>query len=112
QYFTRFTYELHENGIEFLDHSPGNTLVVINGQDDYDFYLVDMNLMKFHDEMSYEMRIKNFRRITPDKNMVHAMSAEYDRLIGEDPIKVYNDTRRETDNFFEKRRKKNKLKFW
>ena len=25
--FTRFTYLLHERGIQFLDHSPGNTLI-------------------------------------------------------------------------------------
>ena len=25
--FTRFTYTLHENNINFLDHSPGNTLI-------------------------------------------------------------------------------------
>ncbi|MEO8235676.1 MAG: Kdo domain containing protein, partial [Flavobacterium sp.] len=25
--FTHFTFTLHEKGIEFLDHSPGNTLV-------------------------------------------------------------------------------------
>ena len=25
--FTRFSFNLHEKGIEFLDHSPGNTLI-------------------------------------------------------------------------------------
>ena len=25
--FTRFTFELHQNNINFLDHSPGNTLI-------------------------------------------------------------------------------------
>ena len=38
--FTRFTFKLHENGINFLDHSPGNTLIQINNGD-YKFYLVD-----------------------------------------------------------------------
>ena len=25
--FTRFTFQMHQNGVEFLDHSPGNTLI-------------------------------------------------------------------------------------
>lgn len=116
QYFTRFTFELHENGIEFLDHSPGNTLIMVNGEQSYDFYLVDLNRMKFHDTMDYETRIKNFSRLTPDKNMVHTMSAEYARLIGEDPVKVYNDMWAETEKFFDKfkrkKRLKSKIKFW
>ena len=28
--FTRFTFDLHEKGINFLDHSPGNTLIKKN----------------------------------------------------------------------------------
>ena len=27
--FTRFSFKLHQNGINFLDHSPGNTLIVL-----------------------------------------------------------------------------------
>lgn len=114
--FTRFTFNLHENGIEFLDHSPGNTLIIINSKEDFDFYLVDLNRMKFHDEMDYETRIKNFTRLSPDKNMVHAMSAEYARLIGKDGETVYNDmweeTRKFVESFRKKKRLKKKLKFW
>ena len=44
--FTRFTFQLHENGINFLDHSPGNTLVKKVGKE-YEFYLVDLNRMNF-----------------------------------------------------------------
>lgn len=114
--FTRFTFQLHENGIEFLDHSPGNTLIIVNSEIDYDFYLVDLNRMKFHDTMDYQTRIKNFARLTPDKNMVHAMSAEYARLIKKDGDQVYHDMWRETEIFFDKFRKKKqlkkKIKFW
>ena len=46
--FTRFTYDLHQKGVNFLDHSPGNTLIIKN-DNDYDFYLVDLNRMKFMD---------------------------------------------------------------
>ena len=37
--FTRFTFELHEKQIQFLDHSPGNTLIKKEGQD-YKFFLL------------------------------------------------------------------------
>src|SRR5699024_6662357 len=95
---------------------PGNTLVIINSKEDFDFYLVDLNRMKFHDQMDYETRIKNFARLTPDKNMVHAMSVEYARLIGKDKETVYNDMWEETQKFrtkFKKKKQlKKKLKFW
>ena len=44
--FTYFTHNLHENGIMFLDHSRSNTLVKKHN-DDYRFYLIDLNRMKF-----------------------------------------------------------------
>ncbi len=44
--FTRFTYDLHQKGINFLDHSPGNTLIIKKGNE-YEFFLVDLNRMKF-----------------------------------------------------------------
>ena len=46
--FIRFSYLLHQKGIEFLDNSPGNTLIKKNEKGVYDFYLVDLNRMKFH----------------------------------------------------------------
>src|SRR5699024_10213590 len=75
--FTEFTFKLHECGIEFLDHSPGNTLIIAENNTEYTFYLVDLNRMKFHEKMDYETRIKNFARLTPDKYMVFEMSRKY-----------------------------------
>lgn len=114
--FTRFTFKLHEHGIEFLDHSPGNTLMVVNNQNDYDFYLVDLNRMNFHESMDYATRINNFARLTHDKNMVSAMSAEYAKLIDEDFEKVFSDmwaaTQKFQKKFQRKKEIKRKLKFW
>jgi hypothetical protein len=36
---------MHEASINFLDHSPGNTLIVKKSEGKYDFYLVDLNRM-------------------------------------------------------------------
>lgn len=80
--FTRFTYRLHENGMYFIDHSPGNTLIkrVGNG---YDFYLVDLNRMKFK-SVSPECGLRNFYRLDADDDMIDVIAAEYARLRGGD----------------------------
>jgi len=112
--FTRFTFQLHEKGIHFLDHSPGNTLIQLNNGD-YKFYLVDLNRMEFK-PLDFETRIKNFARLTIHKSMVEVMSDEYAKCSGENYDKVFNLMWRDTEAFQEKyhrkRRLKKKLKFW
>lgn len=78
--FTKFTFDLHEAGIEFLDHSPGNTLIKEVGENKYEFYLVDLNRMNFHDSMDFDQRMKNFSRLSPQKGMVEIMAKEYAKL--------------------------------
>lgn len=112
--FTRFTFEMHEKGIHFLDHSPGNTLIVKNGAN-YDFYLVDLNRMEFK-TMDFETRMKNFNRLTPHRHMVHIMAKEYARLGNYDPVNtekfMWQETRNFQEHFRKKRALKKKLKFW
>ncbi|MDY0090873.1 MAG: lipopolysaccharide kinase InaA family protein [Flavobacteriaceae bacterium] len=88
--FTRFSYDLHQKGIDFKDHSPGNTLIKKNEKGDYDFYLVDLNRMAFHGSMSFEKRMKNLSRLTPHQDMIAVMSNEYAQLSGESETKVFN----------------------
>ncbi len=112
--FTRFTYELHEKGIHFLDHSPGNTLIkkVDNG---YDFFLVDLNRMKFK-PLKFKTRIKNFSRLTIHKSMIEIMSDEYAKCSGYDYETVFSlmwKTTQDFQHWFQvKKRLKKKLKFW
>jgi tRNA A-37 threonylcarbamoyl transferase component Bud32 len=112
--FTRFTFSLHEKGIHFLDHSPGNTLIQKKG-DHYSFYLVDLNRMKF-ESMDFETRIKNFSRLTKHKSMVEVMSDEYAKCIGEDYHKVFNVMWKTTEDFRNKIQQKKNIKkvlrFW
>ncbi|MRX39872.1 Kdo domain containing protein [Flavobacterium sp. LC2016-23] len=114
--FTRFSFHLHEKGIEFLDHSPGNTLIKKITEDTYDFFLVDLNRMEFHDTMSFEMRMKNLCRLTPVKEMVAVMSNEYAKLYGESEQKTFDTLWKYTadfqEQFYRKKRLKKKLKFW
>lgn len=109
--FTQFTYKMHEKGIYFKDHSPGNTLIKKTG-DNYEFYLVDLNRMKFFD-LDFDARITNFSRLTPKKEMVAIMSDEYAKLIDESYEKVFEKMWGETEafqyRFFRKKRWKKRL---
>ncbi len=111
--FTRFTFDLHEKGIHFLDHSPGNTLIIQKGNN-YDFYLVDLNRMNFG-TMDFKTRIKNFSRLTKHESMVETMSDEYAKCIGEDYDTVFklmwNATEEFQNKFNRKKRLKKKLLF-
>jgi len=113
--FTRFTFSLHEKGIHFLDHSPGNTLIKKQG-DAFDFYLVDLNRMRFGATLDFETRIKNFSRLTTHKSMVEVMSDEYARSSGEDFNAIFDlmwkSTQDFQNKFHGKKRLKKKLKFW
>ena len=110
--FTRFTYELHEKNIQFLDHSPGNTLIIKRNKG-YDFYLVDLNRMKFG-PLDFETRIKNFARLTEHKFMIEFMSDEYAKCIGKDYDIVFElmweYVKRFRSKFEGKKRLKRKLK--
>ncbi|WP_418513247.1 lipopolysaccharide kinase InaA family protein [Corallibacter sp.] len=112
--FTRFTYNLHKKGINFLDHSPGNTLIQINNGD-YKFYLVDLNRMEFK-HMSFNTRIRNFERLSVHESVVRIMSDEYAKCSGEDFQKIFNlmwsSTQKFQDKFYRKIRLKKKLLFW
>lgn len=88
--FTRFCYKIHESGVEFKDHSPGNTLIKKISENKYDFFLVDLNRMNFHNSMSIELRMKNLSRLTPKKEMVKIISHEYAKISGENPEKLLN----------------------
>lgn len=106
--FTRFTYSLHEKGIQFLDHSPGNTLIKKNGEN-YEFYLVDLNRMNFV-PMDFDARMKNFSRLSKFKGMVEVMSDEYAKCLGEDYDKVFNAIWKEVQEFRNKLERKRRIK--
>ena len=77
--FSAFTFKLHEQSVNFLDHSPGNTLIMKTDSNHYDFYLIDLNRMRF-EPMNFNKRMHNFRRLWLSKAMVKTMSKEYASL--------------------------------
>lgn len=114
--FTQFTFEMHEKGIEFLDHSPGNTLIRKNNDGSYSFFLVDLNRMQFHETMNFQTRMKNLSKITHKKDMIALMSNEYAKLSDDDENTVFETMWKLTSDFqyrfHRKKRIKKKLKFW
>ncbi len=86
--FTRFTFKLHENGVNFLDHSPGNTLIIETSKNEFDFYLIDLNRMRF-EPMDFNARMHNFRRLWLSKTMMKVMAEEYAQLYNKPVDETY-----------------------
>ena len=84
--FTRFTYHFQEKGIFFKDHSPGNTLIK-KKKEKYQFYLVDLNRMKF-EYLSFQDRLKNFARLTPDREIYVIIADEFAKITKKDSIEI------------------------
>lgn len=108
--FTQFCYKMHQSGIEFKDHSPGNTLIKKGKEGLYSFYLVDLNRMKFHTFMDIEQRMKNLSRLTPKKEMVQVMADEYAEISGENPDRLFTLLWDYTEKFQEKYHRKQRAK--
>jgi hypothetical protein len=86
--FTAFTYKMHEAKVNFLDHSPGNTLIVKKGSGKYDFYLIDLNRMKFGN-LSTEARMDNFKKMWLSKTMVKVVAKAYAKLSNQSEEKLH-----------------------
>jgi hypothetical protein len=108
--FTQFCFLLHQKGIEFKDHSPGNTLIKKIASEKYAFYLVDLNRMEFHQNMSFELRMKNLSRLTPKREMIEIMSNEYAKVSGEKEVVVFEILWKYTSEFQYKFHRKKALK--
>lgn len=109
--FTRFTYNFHKQGVYFIDHSPGNTLIK-EKDSGFDFYLVDLNRTKFT-RVDLDLGIKNFYRLGSNEEMVRVMAKEYARLWNVDENYVFTQMLKSTMNHNEavrKRKAKKKLK--
>lgn len=106
--FTQFTFHLHEKGVNFLDHSPGNTLIVEGEKNKYSFYLIDLNRMRF-EPMDLKKRMHNFRRLWLSKSMIKVMAAEYAKLY-EQPYPLVKQLMTHYSRQFQKRINSKKLR--
>ncbi|WP_371815938.1 hypothetical protein [Flavobacterium sp. CS20] len=79
----------------------------------YEFYLVDLNRMAFHDSLTLQQRMFNLRRLTPKLDMVSIIADEYAKLSGENSEKLFKMLWEATSAFQKKfhRKKRFKKKF-
>ena len=77
-----FFFKIHNQGIEFIDNTAGNTLIKKVDENKYEFYLVDLNRMNFHDSLSLEQRVKNIAKLTTDSYINKKFSEAYAPLFG------------------------------
>lgn len=110
--FTNFCYKMHEEGIEFLDHSPGNTLIKKSSKGNYDFFLVDLNRMCFHKQMSFEMRMKNLSKLVTSSEMIIIISREYAKLYNKSYENTFEKLSFYISIFNKKHLKKRKIKLF
>jgi len=71
-----FIAKMHNNGVFFLDLSPGNILFHLE-EDQLKFSLVDINRMKFRTTIPLNTRFENFKRISEDSGIIHNLAQEY-----------------------------------
>lgn len=107
--FAEFTFKMHEANVNFLDHSPGNTLIVKKGAGEYDFFLIDLNRMKF-ESMSIESRMDNFKKMWLSKTMVKVIAKKYADLTNQPEEKLHSILLEKTLDFKRKITKKKWLK--
>ncbi len=109
QEFTAFTFKMHEAKVNFLDHSPGNTLIVKKRQGKYDFYLVDLNRMQFQ-KLTTEQRMNNFKKMWLSKQMIQIVAKKYASLSQQSETKLHAILLEKSTQFKRKITKKKYLK--
>lgn len=107
--FAEFTFKMHEANVNFLDHSPGNTLIIKKTSGYYDFYLIDLNRMKF-ENLSIEARMDNFKKMWLSRTMVKVIAKKYAELCGQPEEKLHQILLEKTISFKRKITKKKWLK--
>lgn len=109
QQFTEFTYNLQMSGIHFIDHSPGNTLIVKQKDQRYQFYLVDLNRMNFG-PLSYQTCINNFARLSLTNEMIEIIAQKYATLCNKEYPLVHADMSSACHAFVHKKSRHTALK--
>ena len=109
--FVKFTYELHNSGVNHIDYSPGNILVKEdNGK--YTFYIVDVNRMKFM-PFDINLRAGGLVKLTTDKNDNNFMIKEYAKILDCDLdtfTQKFDLAKKEHEQYLENKKRLKKLK--
>ena len=92
----------------FLDHSTSNTIIK-KIDNDYKFFLIDLNRMKFK-KMNSEDRLKNFRRLKLNDDLIKKISVYYSEITRIDNKVIFEKIKKYAKDFQDKRAKRKKIK--
>lgn len=81
QAYARFSAYVHSKGVYIKDNTPGNTLVQRNNQE-YNMYLVDLNRMEFHENLSFEVKMKSLSNNIKEQPFLDIFMEEYSKVSG------------------------------
>ena len=76
---------------------------------DYKFFLIDLNRMKFK-KMNSEDRLKNFRRLNLDDDLIKTVSIYYSEITRIDKNIIFEKIKKYSKDFQDKRAKRKKIK--
>lgn len=116
QQTAQFFYRIHNEGIEFIDNTAGNTIIKKVSENEFSFYLVDLNRMNFHVNFSLLKRVKNLAKLTVEDDINAILAKEYSKLYGTNEEIFFHllrsESRKFMDKFNRKKKIKNLIKFW
>ncbi len=79
--YAQFSHRVHTKGVYIKDNTPGNTLV-IRKNNNYEMYLVDLNRMAFHEELSFDVKMKSLSNNIKEQPYLDWFMEEYSRVSG------------------------------
>ncbi len=79
--YAQFSHFVHTKGVYIKDNTPGNTLV-IRKDNGYEMYLVDLNRMEFHEELSFDLKMKSLSNNIKEQPYLDIFMEEYSKVSG------------------------------
>lgn len=100
----QFIVQMHEAGVWHTDLSPGNVLYTVEKNGCYQFYLVDLNRMKFYNEAIVGAKaIENMKKLALDREASTELAIAYAEQRAIDQEQCIDRLNEATDRFFLKR---------
>ena len=96
---SQFIAGFHDKGVYHLDMSPGNILFKLNG-DKYVFSLIDINRMKFKENLTEEERYQSFKRLSSNGEVLAFLAREYAKASGLNEDKAVKNIKKACSKFF------------
>lgn len=102
-----YIVEIHDKGILHLDMSPGNILYK-KVENQFYFSLIDINRMKFLSAVSSEKRLKSFKRLSNNEEVLTTIAKVYALESGLNEAECIRKINKYSFKFFNSRKFKNK----